>query len=205
MPDWRWDPGAGRYRDARGRFFSRAAALADVDQSIQLSSNVVRDLAGMVANGKISSTDWLDLMRNEVKDEFIRQYLDGVGGRAMMTPQNWGDLGYQIGRQYNYLNRFANDLEGLSEAQIQARAQLYSNASRQAYWKAKERVAQRIGVTYERWVLGIAEHCDDCIARDARGWVPFGTWGQPGDGTTQCLTNCKCHKEFMNAEGDTIL
>ncbi|HEY3281405.1 MAG TPA: hypothetical protein VGN26_03960 [Armatimonadota bacterium] len=58
------------------------------------------------------------------------------------------------------------------------------------------------------WVLGNAEHCQDCIEEASQGWRPlseFTRW--PGDGSSACLTACKCvvvtntgAKGFTNAE-----
>jgi len=43
----------------------------------------------------------------------------------------------------------------------------------------------------EKWQLGAAEHCPDCLALAAQGWVPVGTL--PPIGTeTQCGDSCKC-------------
>jgi len=47
------------------------------------------------------------------------------------------------------------------------------------------------------WVLGAAEHCPDCLDLAGRGWMPIEELEQvPGDGNTQCLTNCQCSLDY---------
>lgn len=52
------------------------------------------------------------------------------------------------------------------------------------------------------WVLGIAEHCEDCIIISSGSpytWDTLPTTPQAGD--TECLFNCKCHLEIRTARG----
>lgn len=53
------------------------------------------------------------------------------------------------------------------------------------------------------WIMGKREHCDNCPALAARGWVDIdykymvnGREAVPGNGATHCLTNCGCRLEF---------
>jgi hypothetical protein len=50
----------------------------------------------------------------------------------------------------------------------------------------------------ERLELGIAEHCPECLADSARGFVRIGTLGSIG--SRQCRTNCACR--FLYRLGD---
>ena len=56
----------------------------------------------------------------------------------------------------------------------------------------------------ELWVLGIAEHCEDCVYYAGMDWQPIGTVPTPGDGSTQCIVNCYCHKEYHNSRTGDI-
>ncbi len=67
-----------------------------------------------------------------------------------------------VAGQVPYLRRFAAELEGLSDAQIAARAALYAGATRATYYQARN------------------------YGWDLRG-VPI-----PADGGTSCVSNCKC-------------
>ncbi len=43
------------------------------------------------------------------------------------------------------------------------------------------------------WDLGSGEHCPDCIDLSALNpWEPDEVYANPGDGSTVCITNCRC-------------
>ena len=83
MATWAWDIRSARYRDMEtGRYMSRARAIELVDASLEVSANVTDTLAEMVGSDPplISPSDWRNPMRQEIKDEYIRQYVFGRGG-----------------------------------------------------------------------------------------------------------------------------
>ena len=184
MADWRWNKTARRYFDVTtGRFMSNTEALGYVDDSIAASADVMGELAELVGTGQLSVEDWLVRMQAEIKGEYIRQYLQGIGGRSQMKQSDWGRIGGLLNQQYHkYLDGFADDIRSglLSAAQIAARAAMYSESARQAYEKAS---AVAKGVPLSK--------------------VP----AFPGDGSTICKTHCKCHWVFVairNEAGDII-
>lgn len=204
MP-FRWNHKTSRYYDTEtGRFVSIRTVRKNLEKSLVASKDVTGDLAFLVADGQLSPAEWNRRMRAELKGEYIRQYLLGRGGIEQMKPRDWGSIGGMLREQYAFLDNFTTELGGLSEGQIKMRmagrherAAMYANSAREAYERAFGRSNVDRGATEERWVLGNAEHCDDCVALAAMGWVPIGTIGQyPGGGGTRCLTNCKCRKEY---------
>jgi hypothetical protein len=49
-----------------------------------------------------------------------------------------------------------------------------------------------------KWILGEAEHCDDCIEESEKPARPLKDFAKlPGEGETECLTNCKCYLEIQ--------
>lgn len=174
MP-YRWDVAAKRYRDTdTGRFLSRDSARTMVDDSLRAGRSATGTLAGLVADGTISAADWRDKMRQEIKEEYIRQYLSAKGGRSQMTPADWGSIGGMLTEQYKYLDGFYADvLSGdMSEAAIAARARMYVNSAREANERAYSR---------------------------SQGLPDLGRY--PGSGSTPCLTNCRCFLEITETEG----
>lgn len=200
-PNWKWSEKARRYYDMDAhRFMSRDKALEFVGQSIDKSKPVTQSLTSMYYGQKLSADDWRTAMRTEVKNEHIRQYILGVGGRENMTPADWGRVGSAVKEQYKYLDGFQADLVAgkVSEGQALVRAGMYSDSARASYERGNFQAQTRGGreITEEKWELGSARHCDDCVALAAEGWQPMGTFPFPGDGNTACLTNCQCHKEY---------
>jgi len=203
MP-WGWDPGAKRYRDAdTGRFMPRADVLAYVDQSIHASGVAANQLVDFVVEGVTSPGDFKTLFRQELKGEYIREYLLGIGGREQMGPRDWGSIGGMLQEQYRHLDDFVAEIAAgeLTPEQIAARAEMYVNSSREAYERAHGRNAKALEMTEEQWVVDPAkENCGDCLTYAAMGWEPIGTFPTPGDGSTQCMTNCGCQKLYRNPD-----
>lgn len=177
--------------------------------SIQASQEAIVELSKLIADKGLTPTAWMNLMREELKFEYIRQYLLGVGGLTEMTQSDWGKLGAMLKEQYKYLNGFRDDLASgnYTPEQIQGRAGMYINSSKEAFEKAQEKVMSDAGAEEELWVLGDVktEHCPDCLEFADQGWQPVGTFPMPGEGKTRCLTACGCHKEYRNANGDVMV
>jgi len=205
-----YDPrlrGSG-YRDTdTGRVLSFTAVREQIDQMIASSIDVQVPLSQMAAEGTLAPGDWEQAMRQEIKDNYITQYLAGRGGAESMTQADWGSIGGMLAEQYRFLDDFADEVAAgvLTDSQIYARSQMYINSSREAYERALERSADERGYTDHRWVLSPVENCEDCLALAALGWIPYdqpfvapssGEETMPGMGDTLCLTNCKCHIEY---------
>lgn len=214
-----WNPKLARYQDQdTGRIVSHQTVLRDINASIaqaMVAPAVVENgvlsagaatLANLSGAGLISPSDFNDLFRAEIKREYIRQYLAGIGGREMMTPSDWGSIGGMIGEQYRYLNGFIDAIASgdLSEAQITARAGMYINSAREAFEKANQKAQIAAGYDEVLWVMNIpAEHCPDCEEFAAMGWTKIAddAYGGcvPGQGCTVCLTACQCHLEYRKS------
>jgi hypothetical protein len=103
-------------------------------------------------------------MQTEIKRGFIAQYAFGRGGVDIMTGADRKAVGQMLRVQFDALDGFMGDIRanGLSEAAIAARAELYSGAAVQAHG------------------AGMAA---------ARGIeLP----AQPGDGSSPCLGRDRC-------------
>jgi len=187
-----------------GRIVPRFRVQSWANQSIDLSP--VQSWATDLAEGRLSVQSWQQQMRQEIKREYIRQYLAGKGGIDQMTARDWGSIGGAIADQYRYLDRFAQEIADgkLTEGQIRMRSGMYVNSAREAFERAKKRAAAEAQMDDVRWVLGIAEHCEDCVDLSNLGWRKSSPWpfkmgsrnAFPGSGDTECLTNCRCHLEY---------
>lgn len=203
---WQWSRSTNRYRDTiTGKFVSRTTVLGWVADSLGGSKNAVTTLAEMADpdNPVLSPGDWRNAMREQVKGEYIRQYMLGRGGRDQMTQRDWGNCGFMIKEQYQYLENFLAEVEAgeLSMAQLRARSQMYINSAREAYERAQAEVAGEMGMTEVKWNLTpAAESCDDCVAYDAMGWQSIAddpyVGCTPGSGCSQCGSNCQCFLEY---------
>jgi hypothetical protein len=212
MTDWRWNETAHRYQDAEtGRFISHTYALGLIQESIRQAIFATDTLAGYVSAGQIAIPDWTQLMRTEIKNEYIRQYLAGIGGRSQMTQADWGKIGNLLKNQYSRLDSFAASLPGMSEAQIRVRAAMYSESAGQAYEMAHAKVAKGWGADTAAWFVDPSlENCDVCLERQRMGPRPIGPRGGfmstvdgevfPKDCTAPCLVHDGCFIEFSNSK-----
>jgi len=181
MPRWGYDPKSKRYRNLdTGRYAVFDNVLGWAREYAQASGQVVTVYSRYVAQGMLRVQDWQGLMRDEIKKQYINQYLVGRGGLNQMTQRDWGIIGRALRDQYRFLDGFAADVAAgkLSPAQIQARARMYVDAAH---------------VALER---GRAE---------AFGMPTLPAY--PGDGQTQCLTNCRCNwdiQEVRDEDGNVI-
>lgn len=157
-------------------------ALGLVDDSVSAASAANTGLSDLWENQQISPTDFRDVMRQQLKEEGIRQYTMGRGGVAQMTPEDWGSVGGSLADQYRYLDGMVDEMEAgnVSAGQVRRRVDMYFNSTREMYYRGLSR-AKGMGF----------------------GELP----AYPGDGSTVCLTSCKCSwdiQEILDDNGAVI-
>jgi len=101
-------------------------------------------------------------------------------------------IGAAIAHEYKYFEKFVRQVLGAVNAA--ARAGMYAEAGRGTYEEARAEAMKASGKTEERRLLGIADHCSDCVAEAGKGWQPIGTLRAIGD--SACKSNCHCRKEY---------
>lgn len=173
------------------------------------------ELCRQLHAGEVGLLEWKDKARELVKTANVGAAVIGKGGWGEMTPADWGRVGAVLrnpgGGQYKYLDDFAAQLlekaqagEIYSQAYLENRLGLYMDAARQSFsmgavaalginpgdlpahpgdgstkcmtrckcsWEFTPTALPGLYDAY--WRLGVADHCEDCIAR-AGAWVPWG-------------------------------
>ena len=208
MPDYRWDPTGHRFRDAEtGRFVSFTRVRSVQEELITSSRAYISGVAEQVSAGEISTDAWAAVMKQEIKDEYIRQAMLGRGGYLQMTPSDWGKVGSQIKEQYKYLRGFIDEVAAgkVPPGMVDMRAQMYINSAREAFETANQKVQTEAGFDLEHWDLDSSvENCPSCQEFAAMGWVkieddPY-NGAFPGSGNTECKTSCHCSISYMKSE-----
>jgi len=163
-----WTPGDKVRRDIKLR------ALLD---RIEVYEANVRRLNRQLANEQISLSEWETRMGRQVKQLHLNAYVVGRSGDwESLTPEDVQALRDEVGRQLQYLRRWRNELaqpgrlDDVSPRQLDVRGGLYGSAS---------------SASFERGF------------QSEQGIGPGALPAQPGDGTTQCLTNCKCRWSIL--------
>lgn len=197
-PEYTYNTKTGRYRNkSTGRFVGLKAVRNAIDKTIEKSSKSISDLSQQLKKGEISLADWQRAMVQEIKSSHLASTTAGKGGWHQMTASDYGRAGGRIRGQLWYLRRFAKEIEEGKQkldGTFLRRARMYIEAARETYHLQLRTEMEAAGMSKERNVLGIADHCDDCKGETAKGWVSIGELSIPG--TRQCFKNCKCRLEY---------
>lgn len=201
QPEWTFDSTIGRYRDRKtGRFLSKREALDLTQRSIVAASREVQQITDALVSGQLLLGDWQRRFAQIIKEVHLAQYILGRGGAANVYPADFLAVARTLKAEYRFLDAFARDIAvgRLSEAQLRARARLYLNKSTTSYWSGDAVAQERASHPMEmRRLLAPVEHCLDCVAYAAAGWVPVGMLPMPGS-NCQCGPNCRCSIEYRS-------
>lgn len=173
--DKRLNGGRGGYRDTTtGRAVSASTFGGWRDTYITAQQAQSKALTDQVTSGKITLTQWEKGMRQIIKDTHGTLYAAAKGGFANMTQSDWGRVGQEVRKQYEYLAKFRAELAAgkSTPGQAATRAAMYPGSGNQAWEKG----------------------------RAANVFDPRLLPAYPGDGSTQCRTNCKCRWEIIESE-----
>jgi hypothetical protein len=174
MPNFTYNSDTRRYRDAdSGRFVSPTRLIEARDLFADSQIEKAGALASRLASGEITVQEWLLRMRREVKQSYLAEYILGRGGRNSMTQSDFGRIGHMLRTQYGYLQQFAEEVRAgrLSAAQIGQRGGLYFSGAVHAFERGRS---------------------------ESYGGLQLPAY--PGDGTSECMTNDRCHWRIV--EGD---
>lgn len=182
QPLWVWDDNSKRYRNSDTGQYIGVRGMEELrDQFVDRQKSITDALAEQLRRNEITLSQWEKGMRQTIKDTYIDMYSVGAGGRNALSQKDWGRIGAMVKEQYGvngYLKGFYNDIASgnLSEGQIAARSRMYINSANEALWK---------GITNE------------LPTKPGQNYpLPF----YPGDGSTECLTNCKCQWDIVQTD-----
>ena len=196
--EWEFDPDAVDYLLA-GVVIAHVEILAVLESmAVELYVPTVETLVVQLAEGTITIAEWQTSMAAMIKEQHIISAIAGKGGRGMMTSADWGRTGGRLRFQYERLDKFAHEITSgyFSEDYVAARAKMYINSTRTAYWDALTQAHKDSEeFTEEKRFLGHAEHCPDCVYYVDLGWQPLGSMPEPGTQSV-CLSNCQCGKIY---------
>jgi hypothetical protein len=186
-----------------GSVVSRDTIRGWVEQTIDQAKRNLEAIAKLRQTEKINNAEWVIRSGKELKNMHRSLAMIANGGRAEMTPSTWASVGGNLRREFGFLNRFASDLDNMPEGatlteEFVRRAASYADAGFSTFSSAERRRLQEFGMEQERNILGASDHCEQCKAATALGWVAIGTLTPIGSRT--CLSHCRCHYEFRKAE-----
>lgn len=193
-----------RFVDAAGEGVEDRVVRSALDEALEEAADEVAKLTTRLADGEMSLARWQQSMARHVKDAHLNAGALTKGGWDELTQRDFGQIGGRIREELEYLQGFAEDIEDGAQAldgSAIRRARMYPKKARKTHHKLHRREMQKIGYNQEKNVLGIAEHCSECIeltTRGDNGWVPNGTLTPIGDRI--CLSNCRCSVKYRRTE-----
>jgi hypothetical protein len=171
---WEWDTERKRYVYVETRrALSRRREMALRHELSESQHAWADDAAAQLRLGHWTIQKWEREARDRVKLVHLAEYMFGRGGKANMTPSDYGRVGRLIRTQYDYLHGFAGDIVNgsLSEARIADRLSKYFDAGTLAFERGRQEA-------YGSLIL-------PCY---------------PADGGTECLMRCKCRWQITQAK-----
>lgn len=189
----------GRYIDAKGRMVSERVVTGQMERVIAGVKGEMIGISKQLQVGDIGLQEWYNGMRSNMKIIHTLDAAIAKGGWAQMTQSDWGAVGAITKRQYKFLNNFAAEIKSGKQpldGRFLVRTGMYADAARGTGEDMKRREANRNGLNEEARILGVADHCPDCLAAaiDSAGWKPLGELPRIGDSV--CRTNCRCYFIF---------
>lgn len=175
---WLYYRDRNQYQDSEsGKFISQGRVRLLMQRFETKYKQEIKGISDRLSNGEIDIQRWVLDMRRAIKDAYTIQYTVGKGGMDNMTQSDWGRIGGLLKGQYQYLNAFAGEIANgdLTPKQIVARANLYIDSSTQAFERGK-----------------------------AASHGLFNLPAYPGDGTTECMANCRCYWNIKK-DGDSYV
>lgn len=209
-PEFGWNETAGRYIElSTGRFVTFAEVRDALETVIDASGVRIGQITEQLMSGQLNIADWQIAMMEQIKIEHTAAAAAANGGWAQMSQSDWGAVGRMIRDQYEYLNRFAEQLASGEQALngvVPVRADMYADAARATFEEMRRRYERLYnGATEEIRVLGEADHCNGCLEQAGMGWQPVGTLMPIG--SQECITRCHCRYKYrrMGADGKWII
>jgi len=171
---WQYRASSRRYvNTATGTMLTRNQLIDLRDAfTVQVRAEA-RNITAAMLDGESTLQRWLLDMQDMVRNTHTNQFMLGRGGVGMVMEADLPMVEQVINDQYGYLQGFADDIAAgnVSDGRMLARAQMYADAGTQSYERG----------------LALAYGLPSLPA-------------YPGDGGTQCLSNCKCRWSITEDE-----
>jgi hypothetical protein len=206
FPRFTWDRGSLRYRDAGGRFVSKADVRQALDDALRSIQREMRELTQQMRRGELSVGQWRVAMQESVKDVHLFSGALAKGGWGALTASDYGRIGRIVREQYGYLERFAIGIASNTvplDGRVLTRVNMYFGEGRETYHLVEAESIDPDDYDEERSVLHPADHCAECIDEAEAGWVPRGEATPIGQ--RQCRGNCHCTMAYRNSRTGAVL
>lgn len=171
----RFDPVARAYWDDETKSFLGNSKLISMRENIVTAvASDATAVTNRFTSGEIGRQEWQSEFSRIVKDAHESQFALGRGGTKQMTVDDWGIVDARVAGQGTYITRLGDEIEAgnITPEMASYRSSLYANASRSAFEQGR-----------------------------SRSWTGARMPAYPGDGQSECMSNCKCHWSYKSVDG----
>lgn len=188
----------GKYFEQSGRAINEDEILSIMEDRIREAQRRLESFFRAFIRGSIEADDFRIYASSELRNLYFQLAMLGSGGKNLISEKQINTVIGLLLEQYDYLEGLVLAIEAqeVSERQAISRLALYANAGRRAFWTMETELMSEAGFSEERRVLSPVENCASCTALAALDWQPIGSLPEPCDGSTECLTNCQCLKQY---------
>ena len=181
----------------------------DRDSLIESFNSEIAKYLKQLNSGEINISSFRNIFETRLKNHFFAMYKAGKG-TDKLEKEDIDFVNREFKTQLSFIDNFIKDIivklqtgRQLGDREIW-RAGLYGNRGGGLY---EAGYLASLGKDVKiNWVLGVAEHCPDCVANaNASPFTRYTLPSFPGDGTTRCRTNCQCHLEIAEETVKDVL
>lgn len=158
--------------------------------------------------GEITAEEWYELMASALLDGHVKGYTLGrqlAGDSRDAMPMDYLKGSAARDLETDFLIAYLDDLNDPSSNMYDAEGNLKVGWFKQRSSMYVAKVGETGNNAFVdhspsddsfKWALGVAEHCEDCIAMaELSPYTRATLWTVPKGGDTECLTNCHCRIE----------
>jgi hypothetical protein len=170
-----------------GTVYESQVPTSKVGPMVGAHAKFMEDLTGKLDAGKISIDQFDAQVQVGIHDSFTQAYAAGKGVKISdLTDGDVEFLRRASQAEFEFAAKFGRDIEsgGLVMSRVD-RANMYGGSVNGMAWNGM--VEGEADDSRFNWVLGAAEHCEDCITLSISG--PYTKWNlptTPGAGATVC-------------------
>lgn len=196
IPDpaiYTFDSESRHFFDGLGRKVDRKKVRESLDRYIDsINVDITNDTQSMV-DGDLTIGAWHLKMEGHIKRVHTGAAAIAKGGWKQAKGSDWAQAGREIKEQYQYLYRFARQLEAGRPVNggTVARAQMYGLSATKTYEGILRRDDLADFFDLEMRVLHSVVPCERCSYYASLGWQTAGFLPNIGE-QCQCLTRCRC-------------
>jgi hypothetical protein len=170
------------------------------DNFVRNMENYMVELTNRLRRGEITLAQWQSQQMAALKSLHLIMISLSQGGWQQMAPADYGRAGGILTREYRFLQDLATQISAEQvrlDGNIVRRTRLFARAGRNTYFRGIRDAAIKRGFDLERSILMPAEHCNQCVEEDLKGWQGIGEMVPIGERT--CRRNCRCQFYFRRS------